>query len=131
MKRMSRAKRLGIVCESIRSQTELLREVPESDVSEEDKVKLANEIIGKIGYEEIENLRDEIQEWKDNIEEKFSATQKYSYLEECVSSLDNAVTEFEGADEEISDTSEIEERVEKLNTGLDHCDEVSFPGMFG
>ena len=40
-------------------------------------------------YNTCQELRDELQDWKDNIEEKFSGTEKYSTLEESVNTLDN------------------------------------------
>lgn len=39
-------------------------------------------------YNTCQELRDELQEWKDNIEEKFSGTEKYSTLEESVNNLE-------------------------------------------
>jgi chromosome segregation ATPase len=39
-------------------------------------------------YSTCSDLRDELQEWKDNIEEKFSGTDKYNTLEESVNNLE-------------------------------------------
>ena len=39
-------------------------------------------------YSIAQELRDELQEWKDNIEEKFSGTDKFSRLEEAVNTLE-------------------------------------------
>lgn len=43
------------------------------------------------GISECESLRDEMTEWRDNLEEKLSATQKYSDVSECADALDNAL----------------------------------------
>ncbi len=131
-KSTSRASRLADACSKIRAHIELLQVIDESEVlTEKAKMERANEILGGIDYSEVENLRDEIQDWKDNIEEKFSATQKYSDLEECASTLDSAISEIESGNEEIDDVAELEQRIGSLESGVDGCDDVSFPGMFG
>lgn len=38
---------------------------------------------------EIESLRDEMTEWRDNIEDKFSGTEKFERISEVVDQLDN------------------------------------------
>jgi hypothetical protein len=40
------------------------------------------------GFGELQSLRDEMGDWKDNLEEKLSHTEKYSRVEECHSNLD-------------------------------------------
>jgi hypothetical protein len=40
------------------------------------------------GFSEIQSLRDEITEWKDNMEEKMSSTDKYQQVSECADTLD-------------------------------------------
>lgn len=66
----------------------------------------------------VEELRDEIGSWKDNIEEKFSATQKYADLEECYDALDGLLNDLE----EIGSDPESDE----VPDGSD----VNFPGMY-
>lgn len=44
---------------------------------------------------EVPMLRDEIAEWRDNIEEKFSNTAKFEEVSECADALDNIADEFE------------------------------------
>lgn len=48
-------------------------------------------IAGAIGnaISEVENLRDEMTEWKDNLEEKFSATEKYERVSEAADALED------------------------------------------
>lgn len=60
-------------------------------------------------YSISQELRDELQEWKDNIEEKFSGTDKYSRLEEAVGYLEEFCesepdSNLPGCDEEFSRT---------------------------
>lgn len=40
-------------------------------------------------YADIEDLTGEMQEWRDNLEEKFSQTEKYSNVSECADALEN------------------------------------------
>lgn len=40
------------------------------------------------GFSEIQSLRDELTEWKDNLEEKLSHTDKYQRVSDCADSLD-------------------------------------------
>lgn len=40
-------------------------------------------------YSEVQALRDEMSEWRDNIEEKFSQTSKFEMIDEAVNILDN------------------------------------------
>lgn len=63
------------------------------------------------GRSEIETLKEEITEWKDNMEEKLSHTQKYSDLEECESTLEDVVSELESA--------------------CDNAEGIEFPKAFG
>lgn len=54
---------------------------------------------------EIESLRDEMQEWADNMEEKLSHTEKYERVREAADALESAVTDVdvpEFADQTIS-----------------------------
>jgi hypothetical protein len=46
-------------------------------------------------YSELQSLRDEMTENRDNMEEKFSATQKYQDTSDCVDALDNADVDSE------------------------------------
>lgn len=40
-------------------------------------------------FSEIESLRDEMTEWRDNMEERLSHTEKYERVSECADALDN------------------------------------------
>ncbi len=129
-KRKSRAKRLAEACHIINVEIDKLRDISSSGESDAKKIKLANEILGSIPFDEIENLRGEIEEWRSNIEEKFSSTQKYSDLEECESELGNALSEIENGNSEVTSAEEIEDRISDLDNGVGTCEGVSFPGMF-
>lgn len=51
-----------------------------------------------LAKEEAENLRDELNEWKDNMPENLQGGQKYSDLEEAVSQLDEYIDNLETAE---------------------------------
>ncbi len=129
-KSTSRSSRLADEVDLLRVEVAKLQAVVDSEVKPEDKIISANEILSGIGYSGIEDLRDEIQSWKENIEEKFSATQKYSDLEECESELESVINEIESGTESVDAEYEIESRIQSIESGLDSCDNVNFPGMF-
>lgn len=58
----------------------------------------------------VNELKDEIQEWYDNLPENFQNGDKGSALSECVSNLESVETSIEDAES--------------------NCDSVEFPGMF-
>jgi DNA repair exonuclease SbcCD ATPase subunit len=132
MGRKSRAKRLSEVISDIRSELEKVREIQEDKKkSDEQKLKEINEILTCIDASEIESLKDEISEWKSNIEEKFSATQKYADLEDCESTLEEGYSEIEQYLQEVDSLDMVEDTIASIESGLDTCEGASFPGMFG
>ena len=58
----------------------------------------------------VDELKDEIQEWHDNLPENFQNGDKGSALEDCVTNL-----------ETVADS---------INDAVSNCDSVEFPGMF-
>lgn len=67
------------------------RPVPTSD-------KLS-EILGY--YPDIEELKDEMETWRDNIPENFQSTDKYSQIEDAVSKLESGHSDLEDACDNI------------------------------
>lgn len=62
-------------------------------------------------YSDIEELASEMGEWRDNLEEKFSQTEKYSNVSECADALENITDNgdapdvlSEGDDKEVTYT---------------------------
>lgn len=53
-------------------------------------------------YGELQGLRDEMQEWRDNLEERFSQTSKYEAVSECVDQLDQVADDEPDVDEKIA-----------------------------
>lgn len=66
-------------------------------------------------YSEVEGLAEEMEEWRSNIEEKFSSTDKYSRVEESAQTLQSIADErvdtepFEEFDEAIAVHAEVAE----------------------
>lgn len=61
-------------------------------------------------YSDIEELASEMGEWRDNLEEKFSQTEKYSLVSECADSLEN-ITDNGDAPDVISEGDTPEDEV--------------------
>lgn len=57
------------------------------------KTTVADIVSGSIG--DLEALKEELEQWKENIEEKFSTTEKYSQLEEAVDALEISEPDIE------------------------------------
>jgi tRNA U34 5-carboxymethylaminomethyl modifying GTPase MnmE/TrmE len=130
-KHVSRAKRLDKASEGIQEVIGILMGLVPSTVDSSTKIQEANDALDTLDTSEFEDLRDEISEWKDNIEANFSQTQKYSDLEECHSALEEIVTCIESAQDHIEDDSDIQSRIDDLENIMNECGNVSFPGMFG
>lgn len=52
-----------------------------------------------IGTDEIRGLQEEMEEWRSNIEDKFSSTDKYSRVEEAAQALEGIADSLEGLDD--------------------------------
>lgn len=91
-----------------------------------------------------EELRDELQNWLDNLPENLQNGSKADTLSDSISSLEEVISYVEdinsaGNDFSAADgfsLSDIEERVGALETAIENCEnaegtDVEFPGMFG
>lgn len=58
-------------------------------------------------YNDIEELASEMGEWRDNLEEKFSQTEKYSNVSECADALEN-ITDSGNAPDILSEGADTE-----------------------
>lgn len=128
---LSRAKRLDKASDGVQEVIGLLMCLVPSTADDSTKLKEANEALDSLDTSEFEDLRDEISEWKDNIEANFSQTQKYSDLEECHSALEEIVSSLESAQGNIENSDEIQDKIDELENVMNECGNVSFPGMFG
>lgn len=119
----SRAKRLAQVASELSDYA--------AQLAEAEDLEAANQIISMVDVNEVESLLEEIESWRDNIEEKFSSTQKYSDLEECASALEEVKSAIETCQHPLSGFDERDDRVSELEEASSECDNVNFPGMFG
>lgn len=96
-------------------------------------------------FSDIEDLRSELEEWKDNLPENLQDSDKATQLEEAVSQLEQAQSELEHADWNISadltlesqegDVTEVigelRRSADALGEAVSALEDVEFPGMFG
>lgn len=54
-------------------------------------------------FQDVQELRDEMTEWRDNMEEKLSQTDKYSQVSECADALDSVADSEPDIPEELGD----------------------------
>lgn len=107
-----------------------------------DKVSDAESKVADAGSE-ISGLYDEIDEWRSNMEEKFSQTDKYQRLEDCASQLDAAKDPLENADwptlpvvsapQDVWEgfASDLRQVIDDLTSACDEAEAAEFPGMYG
>jgi hypothetical protein len=129
-KSYSRASRMAEACQVIRGEIQAIRNIIAGEGTEEEKLVSINDTLNSIDLSSIDELKDEITSWKDNIEEKFSATEKYAMLEECESNMDDGHSAIESAITDACDLQDAEEILTEIESGLDTLEMVEFPGMF-
>lgn len=102
------------------------------EYSEEYKklISMIDDEINTMDISEIESLKSEIETWRDNIEEKFSETQKFSDLEECLDSLSNAFDTLESANRNIADLVDGTDVAQEIEDACDELENIIFPTMF-
>lgn len=99
-----------------------------------------------------EELKEEIESWRDGMPENMQGGDKYSQLEDCANQLDTAISALQSATQpeitiegdkvtatnahavllELKGAKEaIEEYADELGSAADEADSADFPGMFG
>lgn len=134
----SRAKRAQEQCDNWSKASDLLVEVLSEYGEEfgtlrmEEKTKMveaANGAIGDVDTSIVEELKEEMESWRDSIPENLQGGNKYDEVSSACDALD-AIDIGELADE-ISEPEEIQGRIEALETAVQELgDSVEFPGMF-
>lgn len=126
---------------------ELTKEILETAVDGWEGEVLAEDGNATSAISVLEDLKDEIESWRDAIEEKFSGTDKYAALEECADNLQSAVDEAdvdwevfskvdfkEGAKAALEALSEaktdLEAIADTLTSAKDTAESAEFPGMY-
>lgn len=90
----------------------------------------ANELVNNLDFSDLDNLKDEMDNWRDNMSgTNLENSQRYQDVEEAADTLDNVdvpnLPEIETADD-------IDEAIEMLQEIADSgIDQVNYPGMYG
>ncbi len=94
----------------------------------ESLIESINEIVTSIDFGELEELTDEMVNWRDNMQgTNLENTMKYCEVEEAANTLEN----IEPSIDEIDDIGEIDERLDELEEKAREIEDVIFPTMFG
>ncbi len=127
---------------------DLIEEVNDLEKVTEEKIEDITERVDSIiasyddekgmAYSDIEVLKDEINTWKENIEERMSQTTLYSRLEDCESELETACDDIDCATVSFDTSSKtkddvlaaLEDAKDELN-GYEMNASPEFPGMYG
>ena len=80
----------------------------ENNLSRADRLSEASTKI-EIGASEIGDLREELEEWRDNLPENLQSSSKSEELEEAISAL-----------------QQVEDDIQSV---IDQCSQIEFPGM--
>jgi hypothetical protein len=158
-KHKSRAKRCAEAADRLTNQAAELREFAEKVRGLRDEtfpegttattVKLGTLLDGLSlevdgdGSGEIESLKDELQEWYDNLPENFQNGDKGDQLQQAIDQLQEAVDGFDGVDfpdldpeKDMTDTDldeladSLERAGDELDTAADTATNTEFPGMY-
>lgn len=155
-KHLSRAKRCAAACDALRKTAEEARNIAASIEAETNptvefmtKIKAQVEALD-VDVSELEDLKGEIEEWRDNMPESLQGGDKYSTLDETANTLDSAISELEGvtfpevkipdpkvdkvevAKTEFSELSgTLEELADTIEAQCDEAEGAEFPGMMG
>lgn len=105
-----------------------------------DEIQAMFEGLSSVDVGEIEELRDEIDNWKSGMEgTNLENTSKYSELEECYDTLENGISSLEGVDldslvgedETIDDLKErLQSVIDELDNAISELENTEFPRMF-
>jgi len=127
-KYQSRANRAGDQASQWRNVADRLREISEDDkLSEEKKVLEARIAIEDVDTSELESLKEEMENWRDNMSgTSLENTGKYSEVEEAADSLGSIDVEGKS----IDSPDDIESVADELESAADELESVNFPGMY-
>lgn len=143
----SRATRCAEACTAIRGQLDTLEDL-RTKIDNPDELKMSDiqEIVSHFASEienldmgELETLRDEMTEWRDNMDGTgLENTSKFQEVSDAADTLENQVDELSSLNfdvdvrdnslEEVSDA--MGEAIDTIESALGELENVSFPGMF-
>jgi hypothetical protein len=151
----SRSARCGRACDAIREvagdlnmaaeEAQKLMDVldtPEASIDTSDRfISTPDSVEDQVG--ELEELKEELQSWSDNLPESLQGGDTGSRLEEAIGNLESAIDTIQGADfpkapegtvtkRELEEfISEATEAAGNLESGADEAEGTEFPGMYG
>jgi len=108
------------------------------DADLENQAKTLISKFSALDSSDLSTLKEEIETWRDNMEEKLSHTPKYEEVSECADELDNAISEIDSLSApEISSgctrddlVTALEECRDAIDNAVSGFDNVSFPRAF-
>lgn len=121
----SRSARAGECAQAWRDIAERLRDSVDKDE--------ANGVLSGFDGSELESLLEEMESWRDNTEEKFGQTDKWSQVSEACDALGSVdVSDFDGKEyEDIEDFKGSHETdADQIEQAADELEAVEFPGMY-
>ena len=149
-KRKSRSKRRDAECTAIRVVAESISNIAQSI---RDQKAPTIEFMAGILVEiskldlpvdtgELEALKEEIEEWRDNMPESLQGGDKYSTLDDTANTLESVVDELQSLEaptiEQLTNqeeldrlADELEELAASIESQCDEADNAEFPGMMG
>lgn len=92
-----------------------------------------DEALVRLDQSELGSLKEEMESWRDNIQEKFSQTQKYEDVSAACEALDGIdLSELEGKsyDDQADFEGNHEDDADALDGMADELEGVDFPGMY-
>lgn len=132
----SRAKRLDEWRSEQQIKLDQLRGSIENEALEDD-AKLTDgevDLASVFDLGEIESLKEEIEEWRDNMEgagTNLETTEKFTTVSECADALDGIYNDLESALQSVDTVGDLSTALDEIETAFDECDNVEFPGMYG
>ena len=120
----SRATRASECASGLRDVAEKLREI---NWRKQDVATQVEKAVEGLDLSEIESLAEEMRSWEENIQEKFSATQKYEEVSDAADALEAIDVCM---DMEIDCKQAAEEWADQLDIIAAELEDVQFPGMY-
>lgn len=141
MGRKSRAKRLAEITDKLNTiQVEIENLIPkldddEEELPEDESAKLIEQINNLIGQipdhvSLIEELKEEIESWKENLPENLQSSEKADKLDECAGTLEDGIYNLESVND-IEDLHDAQGVVDEMADAISTLEGVEFPTMFG
>lgn len=127
---------MASILEELMNQLEEKREEEGAVLSDEERSAAESICCPEDARNELESLKDELQEWLDNLPENLQSSNKASMLEDAIGSLETAIDYLDSFEElDLDDDidaicSTLDSNISSLNDAADEAEGVEFPTMF-